>query len=152
MRCPYCQHDNDSVRDSRSVEDGKSIRRRRVCNNCERRFTTYERIVGALMVVKKNGEREAFDRTKIERGLQLACHKRAISASIRARIAEDIETELTETYEAEVSSQDIGVLCMRHLAQIDQVAYVRFASVYREFQDVDDFVQELGPMLEGENC
>ena len=147
MRCPYCQKDNDSVRDSRTIEDGRSIRRRRYCHCCRRRFTTYERVVGALTVIKKGGERESFERSKIERGIALACHKRAISAEQRTGIAEAIEAELMDEYELEVASSEIGRLCMQHLAALDQVAYVRFASVYREFKDVQDFMQELNPIL-----
>lgn len=147
MRCPYCHHDNDSVRDSRVVEDGKAIRRRRFCNSCRRRFTTYERVAGTLQVIKKNGEREPFSRDKIERGLELACWKRKISAEQRSQIVEAIEAQLLEEYDLEVSTTDIGNLCMQHLAAVDQVAYVRFASVYREFTGVRDFVDELRPIL-----
>jgi len=147
MRCPFCHHDNDSVRDSRVVEDGKAIRRRRFCNSCRRRFTTYERISGTLHVIKKNGEREPFSRAKIERGLELACWKRKISAEQRLELAEAIEAQLIEEYELEVESHAIGSLCMKYLETIDQVAYVRFASVYREFTDVRDFVEELRPIL-----
>ncbi len=147
MRCPYCHHDNDSVRDSRVVEDGKAIRRRRFCNSCRRRFTTYERVAGTLQVIKKSGEREPFSRDKIERGLELACWKRKISAEQRAQIVESIEAQLLEEYDLEVSTTDIGNLCMQHLSEMDQVAYVRFASVYREFTGVRDFVDELRPIL-----
>lgn len=147
MRCPFCHHDNDSVRDSRVVDDGKAIRRRRFCNHCRRRFTTYERISGTLHVIKKTGVREPFARSKIERGLELACWKRQISAEQRANMVEAIEAQLIEEYELEVESHAIGSLCMRYLEKIDQVAYVRFASVYREFKDVRDFVEELRPIL-----
>ncbi len=147
MRCPFCHHDNDSVRDSRVVEDGKAIRRRRFCNSCRRKFTTYERISGTLHVIKKSGEREPFSRDKIERGLELACWKRKISAEQRLGLAEAIEAQLIEEYELEVESHAIGSLCMKYLETIDQVAYVRFASVYREFTDVRDFVEELRPIL-----
>ncbi len=147
MRCPFCHHDNDGVRDSRVVEDGKAIRRRRFCNSCRRRFTTYERISGTLHVIKKSGEREPFSRDKIERGLELACWKRKISAEQRLELAEAIEAQLIEEYELEVESHAIGSLCMKYLETIDQVAYVRFASVYREFTDVRDFVEELRPIL-----
>ncbi len=115
------------------MDDGKAIRRRRVCNSCRRRFTTYERISGTLHVIKKSGEREPFSRAKIELGLELACRKRKISAEQRMEIADAIEAELIEEYELEVESSDIGKLCMKYLAELDQVAYVRFASVYREF-------------------
>ncbi len=147
MRCPYCHHDNDSVRDSRVVDDGKAIRRRRFCNSCRRRFTTYERIAGTLHVIKKTGVREPFSRAKIERGLELACWKRKISADQRAQMVEAIEAQLIEEYDLEVESHAIGTMCMKYLETIDQVAYVRFASVYREFTDVSDFVKELRPIL-----
>lgn len=147
MRCPYCHHDNDSVRDSRVVDDGKAIRRRRFCNSCRRRFTTYERIAGTLHVIKKSGVREPFSRAKIERGLELACWKRKISGDQRAQMVEAIEAQLIEEYDLEVESHAIGTMCMEYLATIDQVAYVRFASVYREFTDVSDFVKELRPIL-----
>lgn len=147
MRCPYCHHDNDSVRDSRVVDDGKAIRRRRFCNSCRRRFTTYERIAGTLHVIKKSGVREPFSRAKIERGLELACWKRKISADQRAQMVEAIEAQLIEEYDLEVESHAIGTMCMKYLETIDQVAYVRFASVYREFTDVSDFVKELRPIL-----
>ncbi len=150
MRCPFCQADNDSVRDSRIVEDGRAIKRRRYCHSCRRRFTTFERTAGVLQVVKKNGEREPFNRSKIELGLERACWKRKISAEQRAQMAESIEARLQEEYELEVHSSEIGNLCMHALAAVDQVAFVRFASVYREFQDVQDFVQELKPILRSE--
>lgn len=148
MRCPFCHHDNDAVRDSRVVDDGKAIRRRRYCNSCRRRFTTYERVEGSLQVIKKNGDREPFDRSKIERGLELACWKRPVPASERLALIDSIEASLMERYDVEVSTRVIGGLCMEALAQLDQVAYVRFASVYREFKDVADFVDELRPMLD----
>lgn len=147
MRCPFCHHDNDSVRDSRVVEDGKAIRRRRYCNSCRRRFTTYERVAGMLQVIKKSGEREPFSREKVERGLELACWKRKVTGEQRRQIAESIEAQLMEEYELEVSSSEIGALCMEYLSSVDQVAYVRFASVYREFTGVRDFVDELRPIL-----
>ncbi len=150
MRCPFCQIDNDSVRDSRAVEDGRAIRRRRYCHNCRRRFTTFERTAGSLSVIKKNGEREPFARQKIEQGLELACRKRKVSAEMRAKMADAIESELQEEHELEVPSSEIGRLCMQHLAAVDQVAYVRFASVYRDFQDIQDFMQELKPILKNE--
>jgi transcriptional repressor NrdR len=147
MRCPYCQMDNDSVRDSRVVEDGKSIRRRRVCNHCKRRFTTYERVEAALLVIKKDGARESFMREKIERGLERSCWKRPVSAETIRLMAENIENQIQEEFDLEVPSREIGELAMKQLAEIDQVAFVRFASVYREFKDASDFVEELRPML-----
>jgi transcriptional repressor NrdR len=148
MRCPFCQQDNDSVRDSRVVEDGRAIRRRRVCNNCRRRFTTIERPSGTFQVIKKSGEREPFMRAKIERALELACYKRKISADQREQMANAIESQLQEEFDMEVESRFIGEKCMVQLQNVDQVAYVRFASVYREFKDFKDFVDELQPLLQ----
>ncbi len=147
MRCPFCQRDNDSVRDSRTVDDGRCIRRRRFCNHCKRRFTTFERVERSLLVIKKGGEREPFARAKIEYGLERACWKREVTAERIRLIAEEVENEIAEEYELEVPTRDIGELVMKHLASVDQVAFVRFASVYREFKDVRDFVDELRPML-----
>ena len=147
MRCPFCQRDNDSVRDSRTVDEGRCIRRRRFCNHCKRRFTTFERVERSLLVIKKGGEREPFARSKIEYGLERACWKREVTADRIRLVAEEVENEIAEEYELEVPTHDIGELVMKHLAEVDQVAYVRFASVYREFKDVRDFVDELEPML-----
>lgn len=149
MRCPFCQQDNDRVLDSRASEDGGAIRRRRECLICTRRFTTYERVERTrLRVVKKNGERAAFDRDKIRAGLEKACEKRNIPTEKIEAIVADIENHLENQFESEVESRYIGELVMQHLRRLDQVAYVRFASVYREFKDVRDFVNELRPMLE----
>ena len=149
MKCPFCQEDNDRVVDSRAVQDGSAIRRRRRCAACNRRFTTYERTEGtAVKIIKKDGTREPFDRAKLKRGLEIACGKRPISdARLEAVIAE-VENELETTFELEVQSRYVGELVMQHLREIDQVAYVRFASVYRQFEDVHDFVSELKPMLD----
>jgi transcriptional repressor NrdR len=147
MRCPFCQHDNDSVRDSRAVEDGRSIRRRRFCHHCKRRFTTFERVEGSLLVVKKGGEREPFSREKIERGLERACWKRQVPAEAIRQLAAEVESQISEEYELEVPSAHIGEKVMHMLAEVDQVAYVRFASVYRQFKDARDFVDELRPIL-----
>lgn len=147
MRCPYCQKDNDSVRDSRTLKEGRVIRRRRFCNHCKRRFTTFERVERMLLVVKKGGEREPFSREKIERGLERACWKRHVPAEKIRLIAEEVENEIAEEHDLEVHSQDIGEKVMKHLARVDQVAFVRFASVYREFKDARDFVDELEPIL-----
>ena len=151
MRCPFCQRDNDSVRDSRTVDDGRCIRRRRFCNHCKRRFTTFERVERSLLVIKKGGEREPFARSKIEYGLERACWKREVTAERIRLIAEEVENEIAEDYELEVPTRDIGELVMKHLAEVDQVAFVRFASVYREFKDARDFVDELRPMLKRPN-
>jgi transcriptional repressor NrdR len=147
MRCPYCYSDNDGVRDSRIVEEGKAIRRRRFCNHCRRRFTTYERVEGLLQVRKRDGTQQDFSRAKIERGLRAACWKRTISGEDVEKLAAEIESHILDNYEKEVSSEEIGNLCMEFLREIDQVAFVRFASVYRSFRDAQDFVDELAPIL-----
>jgi transcriptional repressor NrdR len=148
MKCPFCQADNDRVIDSRASQDGFATRRRRECLNCEKRYTTYERIEGtSIKVVKKDGTREPFDRTKIKRGLEKACWKRPISDAQLEAAVTGVENELESRFELEVPSRDVGELVMQHLRKLDQVAYVRFASVYRQFEDVHDFVHELQPML-----
>lgn len=148
MRCPYCRLDNDRVIDSRASEDGFAIRRRRECLQCKRRFTTYERLeeVG-IKVVKKDGVREPFDREKIRRGLERACWKRPVSDEKINDAVAQVESEVYAAYESEIDSKILGELVMQRLAELDQVAYVRFASVYRRFKDVRDFVDELQPML-----
>jgi transcriptional repressor NrdR len=148
MRCPFCRGDDDRVIDSRSSDDGATIRRRRECNACRRRYTTYERLERPpLAVVKKGGVREPFDRDKIRRGLAKACWKRPVTEDDIEGVVSALEAELYGTYEAEVPSRVIGERLMALLRTLDQVAFVRFASVYREFQDVRDFVEELGPIL-----
>jgi len=148
MRCPYCRIDHDRVIDSRASEDGFAIRRRRECLQCKRRFTTYERLEDmGIKVVKKDGIREPFDREKIRAGLAKACWKRPISNDqIEAGVSE-IESDVYANYESEIDSKALGELVMARLAKMDQVAFVRFASVYRQFKDVRDFVDELQPML-----
>lgn len=149
MKCPFCHVDNDRVIDSRASQDAYAIRRRRECLACGRRYTTYERLEEpVLRVVKKDGIRAPFDRGKIKAGLEKACWKRPISAEQIDQIVSAIENDIYENFDSEVDSGYIGELAMRHLRQLDQVAFVRFASVYRQFQDVRDFVDELGPMLE----
>jgi transcriptional repressor NrdR len=149
MRCPYCKADNDRVIDSRASADGFAIRRRRVCADCARRYTTYERTETApLRVVKKDGERVAFDRQKVLGGMLRACEKRPVSLEQLESIADRIERQCMEAFDKEVPSKVIGNLIMQELRQLDQVAYVRFASVYREFKDVTQFLEELKPMLE----
>ena len=149
MRCPYCKSDNDRVIDSRASADGFAIRRRRQCSDCSRRYTTYERVETApLRVAKKNGERAAFDRSKILAGVIRACEKRPVSSDTLERLVDRIERECMEAFDKEVPSKVIGTLVMRELRDVDQVAYVRFASVYREFKDVGQFLEELKPMLE----
>jgi transcriptional repressor NrdR len=149
MRCPFCRLDNDRVIDSRASEDGFAIRRRRECLNCKRRYTTYERLEEmAIKVVKKHGEREPFSREKIRAGLAKACWKRPISDEQIDTVIAQVESEIYANFETEVESPYLGELVMRYLGELDQVAYVRFASVYREFKDVRDFVDELRPMLD----
>lgn len=149
MKCPFCQAENDKVTDSRASEDGSAIRRRRECLGCGRRFTTYERYEPiALKVVKKNNVREPFERDKIRRGLEKACWKRPISDEQIETVVGAIERAVYDRFEGEIESDDLGELVMKQLRQLDQVAFVRFASVYREFKDVRDFVDELQPMLQ----
>jgi transcriptional repressor NrdR len=149
MMCPFCKHDETKVIDSRGSQEFV-IRRRRECLKCERRFTTYEKIEDSpIKVVKKDGSRVPFDRRKIREGIEKACWKRPVSEETIERIVSDIEIDLYENFEREVPSRYIGEKVMDALRQVDQVAFVRFASVYREFKDVNDFVEELEPMLRG---
>jgi transcriptional repressor NrdR len=148
MRCPFCRHRGNRVIDSRLSNDGALIRRRRACSACKRRFTTYERVEEAApMVVKKDGRREQFDRAKIVAGLKRACEKRPVSMETIEQIANNIETTMTEQSEREVNSNMIGSAVMNELHKIDQVAYVRFASVYRQFKDIDEFMHELEDLI-----
>jgi transcriptional repressor NrdR len=152
MRCPFCRSDNDRVIDSRSGDDGATIRRRRECLACHRRFTTYERVERQLLtVVKKEGVRDPFDRDKIKRGLAKACWKRPVTEDEIEGVVLSLEAELYGAYESDVPSRVIGERLMELLKDLDQVAYVRFASVYREFKDVRDFVDELEPILNEAN-
>ncbi len=151
MRCPYCKADNDRVIDSRASADGFAIRRRRVCLQCTQRYTTYERTESApLRVVKKNGERVAFDRDKVMSGLLRACEKRPVTTEQLETISDRVERQCLEAFDKEVSTKIIGRLIMQELRRLDQVSYVRFASVYREFEDVRQFLEELEPMLQEE--
>jgi len=148
MRCPFCAHQEDKVVDSRSGQEGLLIRRRRECLSCRRRYTTYERVEKALpMVVKKDGRREPFDRLKILQGLKKACEKRPIGLSVLEGVVDRIEKKFHEAGESEISSRDIGEEVMADLHGIDQVAYVRFASVYREFKDASQFMDELKDLM-----
>jgi len=150
MRCPFCKEDDDKVIDSRASSDGFAIRRRRECLACSRRFTTYERIEESpLRVIKKDGGREPFERRKILLGLIKACEKRPIPIALLEAITERIENRVLEEYDSEVPVSYIGELVMRELKDVDQVAYVRFASVYREFKDINEFMDELKGMLSG---
>ena len=148
MRCPYCGYNEDKVIDSRETQDATSIRRRRECLNCGRRYTTYEYVEKTpLMVIKKNGRREAFQREKILNGLLRACHKRPISVETLERVVSEIEKEIQKKFDREVESRYIGELVMEKLSQLDDVAYVRFASVYRQFKDINQFLRELREIL-----
>ncbi len=149
MKCPFCKQDNDRVIDSRPAQEGFAIRRRRECLQCRRRYSTYEQIDELnVKVVKKDGSRVPFERNKIKEGLEKACWKRPISSDQIEAVISAIENEVYSNFDSEVESRYVGELLMQHLRLLDQVAYVRFASVYREFQDVADFAAELEPMLE----
>jgi transcriptional repressor NrdR len=148
MRCPFCEHDDTKVIDSRHTEDGHAIRRRRECDGCGKRFTTYEKIEQMiLMVIKKDGSREAFDRNKIMNGIIKACEKRPVPMAEIEKVVDDIERGLNNMMEKEVESTFIGELIMESLRKLDEVAYVRFASVYRQFTDVNTFVAEIEKLL-----
>ena len=144
MQCPFCQHPNNRVLESRSAESGRSIRRRRECLACKRRFTTYERIEYIpITVVKRTGDRESFDRSKVLRGMVRACEKTGITAMTLEAIVDEVEAELQQQAQREVTSTEIGELVLQHLQQLSEVAYIRFASVYRKFQGIFDFVDTL---------
>ena len=148
MKCPYCGDENTRVIDSRSAEDGDSIRRRRQCDKCGKRFTTYEKIETIpVFVIKKDNSREPYDRAKIEKGIMLSCRKRPVKIEKITKMIDDIENTILNQDSKEVPSSFIGELIMENLRSLDQVAYVRFASVYREFQDVDTFMKELQNIL-----
>ena len=149
MKCPFCGHENTRVIDSRPAEDNNSIRRRRICDECDKRFTTYEKVETIpLIVIKKDNNRETFDRSKIEAGVLRACHKRPISASQIKQLVDEVETEIFSMEEKEIPSRVIGEIVMNMLKNLEAVAYVRFASVYREFKDVNTFVDELKKFLD----
>jgi len=144
MKCPFCENQDTKVIDSRPTEEGQAIRRRRECDKCIKRFTTYEKIEQMLlMVVKKDGRREAFDRDKVLSGIVKACEKRHVPMAEIEKVVDGIERGLTNTMEKEIESKFIGELIMEHLKKIDEVAYVRFASVYRQFTDANTFVAEI---------
>ena len=148
MRCPYCGNPDTRVIDSRPADDNNSIRRRRLCDDCGKRFTTYEKVETIpLIIIKKDNNREQYNRTKIEKGVLLACHKRPISAEQISKLVDDVEIEIFNREEKEISSALIGEILMDKLKDLDPVAYVRFASVYREFKDVNTFMNELKKML-----
>ena len=149
MKCPFCAYPESKVVDSRPFDEGTGIRRRRECLACSRRFTTYETVeFSPVVVVKKDGSRQSFDRQKILSGMFRACEKRPVSTDTLEQIANRIEQELQSSIEREIRSDAIGEMVMRHLRNLDQVAYVRFASVYREFQDIDSFMSELKKLME----
>ncbi len=151
MKCPYCGKDDTRVVDSRPVEDNNSIRRRRICDSCSRRFTTYEKIETIpMIVIKKDNNRETYDRSKIEGGILRACHKRPVSVNQIKKTVDEIEAEIFDREEKEVSSKEIGEMVMAKVHLLDPVAYVRFASVYREFKDVETFMDELKKVLKSE--
>jgi transcriptional repressor NrdR len=144
VKCPYCQSDEDKVVDSRSSRNGKAIRRRRECLGCGRRYTTYEYVeTTPIIIVKSDGRREPYDRVKILEGLKMACTKRPISAESIELMADNIENQLQTLAEGEISAKQIGELAMRQLYQVDEVAYIRFASVYRKFKEVKEFLSEI---------
>lgn len=149
MKCPFCGSENTRVIDSRPADDNSSIRRRRLCDECGRRFTTYEKVETIpLIVIKKDNTREQYDRSKIQGGVLRACHKRPISVNQIGSLIDEVETEIFNREEKEVPSSVIGELVMDKLNKLDAVAYVRFASVYREFKDVNTFMDELKKLLD----
>jgi transcriptional repressor NrdR len=148
MQCPYCHEDDDRVVNSRPSTDGTYVKRRRECNNCSRRYTTYERVeMSVLRIIKKDGTREDFSRQKLKAGLDKACYKRPISSDIINDLVDRVERELHRRFEGEVPSDAVGELVMQQLRELDHVAYIRFASVYRAFTDVADFVEEADTVL-----
>lgn len=151
MKCPFCAYGESKVIDSRPAEEGATIRRRRECLSCKKRFTTYETMERLpLVVIKRDGSRQSFDRMKVLSGMVRACEKRQVSISELERISNEIEQELQNAMEREVSSSDVGELVMTKLKDIDEVAYVRFASVYRQFKDIGTFMDELSKLLNDE--
>ena len=148
MKCPFCTHDDTRVVDSRLGKEGNNIRRRRECVECEKRFTTYERVEETLpLVIKKDGRREAFDRQKIISGIQRACEKRPVSIATIEKVVDQMELSLQESGEKEIDASRIGESIMEALQSLDEVAYVRFASVYRQFRDINEFMSELTDLL-----
>ena len=157
MRCPYCSHPESKVVDSRPAEEGTSIRRRRECLSCQKRFTTYETVESLpIMVIKKDGSRQSFDRRKLLNGILRACEKRPVPLAEMERMTDEIEQTLQNSLEREVITAKIGEMVMEKLKRVDEVAYVRFASVYRQFKDINTFMTELNKLLADkgwkENC
>ena len=148
MKCPFCQAQDTKVIDSRPADDNSSIKRRRQCESCNKRFTTYEKLETIpLMVIKKDDSRENFDRSKIEYGIIQSCHKRPVSTVVIRKTVDDIENQIYSMEVSEIPTRRIGELVMEKLKELDEVAYVRFASVYREFKDVNTFVDEISKLL-----
>ena len=148
MKCPYCGYKESKVIDSRPAEEGSSIRRRRECLSCAKRFTTYETVESLPMVViKKDGSRQSFDKSKLINGMVRACDKRKVPLPVLEKIADEIEQELQSALEREITTEQVGEMVMKRLKDVDEVAYVRFASVYRQFKDIDTFMQELTKLL-----
>jgi len=148
MKCPFCSNEETKVIDSRPTEEGHTIRRRRECDNCKKRFTTYEKVEDIpLIVVKKDGTREVFDSQKALSGIIKACEKRPVSLSDMEKVVQEIEKGLSNMMEKEIESKVIGEIIMNHLKDLDEVAYVRFASVYRQFKDINSFVSELEKLI-----
>lgn len=149
MKCPYCSSDNTRVIDSRPADDNNAIRRRRLCDDCGKRFTTYEKVETIpLIVIKKDNNREQYDRSKVEAGILRACHKRPVSAGQISQLVNTVEVDIFNREEKEISSSAIGEIVMNRLQELDPVAYVRFASVYREFKDVNTFMDEIKKILD----
>jgi len=147
MRCPFCNFEESKVVDSRSSEDKSAIRRRRECLNCNKRYTTYEKVENIpILIIKRNKDRENFDRNKLLNGLIRACEKRPISRKVLEEVADEIEKKLYNQMRTEVQSQYVGELVMEKLKEIDEIAYVRFASVYRQFKDIDSFMEEIAAL------
>ena len=147
MKCPYCGSDDTRVIDSRPADDNYSIRRRRICDNCSKRFTTYEKVETIPLIInKKDNNREQYDRAKIESGVLRACHKRPVSATQITQLVDEVENEISTLEDKEIPSRIIGEIVMKKLKNLDAVAYVRFASVYREFKDVNTFIEEISEL------
>ena len=148
MKCPYCSFDEDKVIDSRPTDEGATIRRRRECLSCHNRYTTYEKVENMpIMVIKKDGSRQPYDRDKVRKGILRACEKRSVSINQIEKILDAIEGQINNSLEREVTSEFIGELVMEKLKELDEVAYVRFASVYRQFKDINTFMDELNKLL-----
>ncbi len=152
MRCPFCGNEDTKVVDSRAQDDNTVIKRRRLCENCDKRFTTYERVdTVPIVVVKRDGTREVFEKSKILNGIVKACNKRNISMEQMEKLVDDIENTIVNSSSKEISSGDLGIMVMDRLKVLDEVAYVRFASVYRQFKDINTFMEELNKLINEKN-